>query len=262
MTAAPDLLQLNPFHRLNQLLAGLAPGRSPLPDGQPVNLSVGDPRTAMPAFALEAMQAAAAGWSRYAPARGHPGYLAAVQAWLTRRYHLPAGVLDPARHLVPVAGSREGLFFAVQAAVAAKRAALGGATPSVLLPDPGYHVYAGAAAAAGAETVYLPVDESSGQLPDFHQLPPAQLERAALAFLCTPANPQGAVASATRLADALGHARRHGYVLAVDECYSEIHDGKPPRRAAAWRGCWSSTPSPSARAPRACAWAASPATRR
>ncbi len=75
MSTAPDLLQLNPFHRLNQLLAGLTPGASPLPDGQPINLSVGDPRTTMPAFAAEAMRAAEAGWSRYAPARGHPGYL-------------------------------------------------------------------------------------------------------------------------------------------------------------------------------------------
>ena len=228
MSTAPDLLQLNPFHRLNQLLAGLTPGASPLPDGQPINLSVGDPRTSMPAFAAEAMRAAEAGWSRYAPARGHPGYLAAVQAWLTRRYALPAGFLDPARHIVPVAGSREGLFFAVQAAVAAKRAQLGGAAPVVLLPDPGYHVYAGATAAAGAEAIYVTVDAGSGQLPAYEALPAAVLERAALAFLCSPANPQGAVADAARLAAALGHARRHGYVLAVDECYSEIYAAEAP----------------------------------
>ncbi len=228
MTAAPDLLQLNPFHRLNQLLAGLTPGRSPLPDGQPVNISVGDPRTSMPSFAAEAMAEAVAGWSRYAPARGHPGYLAAVQAWLTRRFDLPADFIDPARHLVPVAGSREGLFFAVLAAVARKRAALGGAQPVVLLPDPGYHVYAGAAAAAGAEAVYVKVDATTGELPDFHLLPAEVLPRAALAFLCTPANPQGAVASRARLADALGHARRHDYVLAVDECYSEIYGETAP----------------------------------
>jgi N-succinyldiaminopimelate aminotransferase len=233
MTAAPDLLQLNPFHRLNQLLAGLTAGRSPLPDGKPANLSVGDPRTTMPAFAAEALRGAEAGWSRYAPARGHPGYLAAVKAWLDRRYGLPAGFLDPARHIVPVAGSREGLFFAVQAAVAAKRAALaaagqGAARPAVLLPDPGYHVYAGATAAAGAEAIYVAVDATGSQLPDYQALPAAVLERAALAFLCSPANPQGAVADAAQLAAALGLARRHGYLLAVDECYSEIYAAEPP----------------------------------
>jgi N-succinyldiaminopimelate aminotransferase len=225
MSTAPDLLQLNPFHRLNQLLAGLAPGRSPLPDGKPVNLSVGDPRTTMPAFAAEAMRAADAGWSRYAPARGHPDYLAAVQAWLDRRYALPAGFLDPARHLVPVAGSREGLFFAVLAAVAAKRAALGGEQPVILLPDPGYHVYAGATAAAGAEAIYVPATDG---LPDYGAVAPEVLRRAALAFLCTPANPQGVVAGRDRLAEALRQARQAGYLLAVDECYSEIHGGEAP----------------------------------
>ncbi len=228
MSAAPDLLQLNPFHRLNQLLADLTPGRSPLAEGQPVNLSVGDPRTSMPASAEQAMAEAAAGWSRYAPARGHPGYLAAVHAWLNRRYGLPADFLDPARHIVPVAGSREGLFFAVLAAVARKRAALGGAQPTVLLPDPGYHVYAGAARAAGAEPVYVQCDATTGQLPDYAQAPDDALARAALAFLCTPANPQGAVAPAERLAAALAEARRRDYVLAVDECYSEIYSGAPP----------------------------------
>lgn len=228
MTAAPDLLSLNPFHRLAGLLAGLAPGRSPLPDGRLLNLSIGDPRTRMPALAEEAMQAASAGWSRYAGAKGQPDYLAACVEWLNRRFALPDGLLDPARHVMPVSGSREGLFFAVMAAVAEKRAALEGARPAVLLPDPGYHVYAGAALAAGAEPVFVPVAAQGGHLPDYQALAPELLARTALAFLCSPANPQGAVAPPALIDRSLALARRHGFVLAVDECYSELWTESAP----------------------------------
>lgn len=233
MTAAPDLLSLNPFHRLAGLLTGLAPGRSPLPDGRPLNLSIGDPRTRMPVLAEEAMAEAAAGWSRYAGAKGHPDYLAACVEWLNRRFTLPAGLLDPARHVMPVSGSREGLFFAVMAAVADKRAALGGAQPAVLLPDPGYHVYAGAALAAGAEPVFVPVEAAGGHMPRYADLPAETLRRAALAFLCSPANPQGAVAPAALIGESLALARRHGFVLAVDECYCELWTEAAPSGALA-----------------------------
>jgi len=223
-----DLLSLNPFWRLARLLQPLTPGRSPLPDGRPVSLAVGDPRTTMPARALEAMAGAAPEWSRYGTARGHPETLAAMVAWLQRRYGLPEGLIDPARHLIPVSGSREGLFFAALAAVARKRAALGGETPLVLLPDPGYHVYGGATAAAGADPYPVRVDAQSGHLPRYETLPDTVLRRAALGFLCSPANPQGAVASAEALGAALAALRRHGGALAIDECYSELYTAAPP----------------------------------
>ncbi len=236
MPTAPDLLQLNPFARLNQLLAGLQPGESPLPNGRPVNISVGDPRTSMPSFALDAMVEAEAGWSRYAPLRGLPAYQTAVEAWLRQRYGLPAGFIDPARNLIPVAGSREGLFFAVQAAVARKRAVLasdGGKAqvPAVLLPDPGYHVYAAAALAAGAEPVWVDSDQAQGGFPRYDRLPDAVLARSAAAILCSPANPQGPVAGTAVVKHALRAARERGYLLAVDECYSEIYGATPPAGA-------------------------------
>lgn len=232
MTA--DLLSLNPFFRLNELLKPLSPGRSPLPDGKVGSLSIGDPRTTVPAFALEAMRAAEAGWSRYSGPRP-PAYPAAVADWLTRRFALPEGMIDPTRHVVAVGGSREGLFHACLAAIAEKRAALaalGDARPPlVLLPDPGYHAYAGAAIGAGGEPFFVPVTAESGHLPQFAALPGEVLARAALAFLCTPANPQGAVASPELIAGSLRLARSHRFVLAVDECYSELYEGEAPKGA-------------------------------
>ena len=228
MQAPPDLLPYNPFFRLAELLKGLTPGRSPLPDGKPVNLSVGDPRTPMPELAHQALRQAAAGWSRYSGGRGHPDTLAAMIEWLRRRYHLPDGLIDPERNLVPVSGSREGLYFATLAAVAAKRAELGGERPLVLLPDPGYHVYGGATLASGAEPHFVPVDAQSGHLPRYASLPGDVLARAAIAFLCSPANPQGAVATAAELHEVLAATRQYGCVLAVDECYSELYTGAAP----------------------------------
>jgi aspartate/methionine/tyrosine aminotransferase len=231
MQAPPDLLPYNPFFRLGQLLKGRTPGRSPLPDGKPVNLSLGDPRTPMPEVAHRALAEAAAGWSRYAGARGHPDSLKAMAEWLERRYRQPAGLLDVERNLVPVSGSREGLYFATLAAVQAKQAALGGERPLVLLPDPGYHVYGGAALASGAEPHFVPVDAQSGQLPRYASLPGDVLARAAIAFLCSPANPQGAIATAAELHEVLEATRHYGCVLAVDECYSELYTGAAPTGA-------------------------------
>jgi aspartate/methionine/tyrosine aminotransferase len=151
--------------------------------------------------------------------------------WLERRYRLPAGLLDVERNLVPVSGSREGLYFATLAAVQAKQVALGGERPLVLLPDPGYHVYGGAALASGAEPHFVPVDAQSGQLPRYASLPGDVLARAAIAFLCSPANPQGAIATAAELHEVLEATRHYGCVLAVDECYSELYTGAAPTGA-------------------------------
>lgn len=228
MQAPPDLITYNPFYRLAELLKPLTPGRSTLPDGKPINLGIGDPRTAMPPIAHKALADAAAGWSRYAQARGHPDTLNAMVEWLERRFSLPKGLIDPARNLVPVSGSREGIYFATLAAVQAKRAELGGDNPVVLLPDPGYHVYGGSARASGAEVHYVPVDAQSGHLPRYDSLPSDLLSRAAIAFLCSPANPQGVIATPAELHGILAATRQHGCVLAVDECYSELYTGAAP----------------------------------
>jgi len=231
VTDRRKLQSFHPFARLNRLLDGVAPGASPRPDGAPVLLSVGEPQNQPPGFVAEELTRHAAGWSRYPPARGTPAYLEAAAAWLSRRYGLPesaaepGGMIDPARCLLPLPGTREGLFFAVLSVVPP---AGEGRAPIVLIPNPFYHVYAGAAAAAGAEPVFVPATREGGFLPDFTVLDPETLERTALCFLCSPSNPQGAVADLAQLKALIETARRHDFVVAFDECYAELYNDQPP----------------------------------
>lgn len=206
-----------PFQRLTALLGGPATPES-------IVMSIGEPQHAPPPFVADVIQAEAAAWGKYPPLAGTPDYRKACAAWLTRRFDLPAGMVDADRHILPVAGTREALFLFAQAVVPAE----GGETPVVLLPNPFYQVYAGAAAMAGAEPVFVPATRETGFQPDFAALPESILRRAALAYLCTPGNPQGSVASAGLLRCSVELARRFGFVLAVDECYSEIYDAAPP----------------------------------
>lgn len=219
-----DLLDLNPFHRLGLLLQGKAPGRSPLPGGEPLPLQLGDPRTPMPAFALKALQDKAAGWSRYPQVRAEPDFAEAIVKWLSWRFQLPAGFLDPKRHVLPLSGSREGLYFVTEMAVRRARQK-GRSAPLVLQPDPGYHVYGGSAVAAGATPFFVPAYD--GQ-PDYSGVEKSVLGQAALALICSPSNPQGKVASLSLLQSQLATARSNDFILATDECYSEFYVGEPP----------------------------------
>jgi len=206
------------------------------PGDEPTIMSIGEPQHPAPPMVAEILAREAAGWGRYPPMAGTPAFRAAAAAWLGRRYGLPEGLVDPATNLLPLAGTREGLYLIAQ--VTCGESKIGGERadarpPVVLLPNPFYQVYAGAAVLAGAEPIYVPGTREGGFLPDFSQVPADALERTALAFLCTPANPQGAVASTVQLQEAIALARRHGYTLAVDECYSEIYDKAPPSGALA-----------------------------
>jgi N-succinyldiaminopimelate aminotransferase len=134
-------------------------------------------------------------------------------------------LIDPETQVLPLAGSRDGLFQVVQVLLGVSP---DGPPPLVLLPNPFYQVYAGAVLLAGAQPVFVPADASTGFLPDFAALPEETLRRSRLAFLCSPANPQGAVADLDRLCAVISLARRYGFVLAADECYSEIYDRDPP----------------------------------
>ena len=207
-----------PFTRLSALL------KDP-PGGDPVVLSIGEPQHPAPPMVAEILAREAAGWGRYPPMAGTPAFRAAASGWLTGRYGLPQGFVDPDTNLLPLAGTREGLYLIAQA-TCGERA--DGRPPAALLPNPFYQVYAGAAVFAGAEPVFAPVMDGGSLLPDFARLPPEVLERTAIAFLCTPANPQGSVATLEQLKQALTLARRHGFTLAVDECYSEIYDREKP----------------------------------
>lgn len=219
------LLRFHPFTRLGSLLAGIEPG------AKPIQLAVGEPQQIPPAFIRPILDRNLADWGRYPLAQGTAEFREAAAAWLARRYKLPAGFVDSERHLLPAAGSRQALFMIALAAV--PEAARGGGRPVVLMPNPFYHVYAGAAAVAGAEPVFLPATAANGFLPEIDAIPQATLERTALAYVCSPANPQGAVADADYLRRWIELGRRHGFTVAFDECYSEIYRRQPPAGALA-----------------------------
>ncbi|MCB2100751.1 MAG: aminotransferase class I/II-fold pyridoxal phosphate-dependent enzyme [Rhodobacterales bacterium] len=219
-----DRLTDYPFDRLRTLLDGLQPpqGRAPL------MLSIGEPKHAPPALIAQAVSADPSLWGRYPPIQGTDDLRQAIADWLVMRYGLPKGRLDIGRNILPVAGSREALFLVAQTVVPRRKH---GRAPAVLMPNPFYQVYSGAAVMAGGDPVFLPATRDSGYLPDLDAIDRTTLDRTALMYLCSPANPQGAVADLDYLTRAIGLARRHGFVLAVDECYSEIHDGQPPAGA-------------------------------
>lgn len=210
-----------PFARLRALLDGLAP-----PSGlATVDMTIGEPRRPFSPLVGEILAARGADFGRYPPVRGSLALRSAACAWLTRRYGLPDGLLDPERHVIALNGTREGLFQFALAAVPPEKA---GRRPAVIVPNPFYQCYAGAAAAAGAEPVFVPATPATGHLPDLEALPPELLDRCALFYLCSPANPQGAAAGLDYWQRLLRLARRHGFVVAADECYAEIYRDSPP----------------------------------
>lgn len=212
---------LSPFSRLRQLLANVEPGL------EPIDLALGEPREGMPGFVIDRVREAAASFARYPPIRGIEPLRQAIAGWIDRRYGLRAPV-DPDREVLPVSGSREGLCFAVLCAAGRRDLVR---PPALLLPNPHYVAYVGAALAANAEPVFLDATAATGHLPDLDALSAdvGLLERTVGFILCTPANPQGAVADRAYLARAIELARRYDFMLFVDECYSEIYaDEAPP----------------------------------
>ena len=211
---------INPFARLRALLGDTEPGMEPA-----IDLSIGAPKHAMPDFVKQVLAEKHALYGNYPPIRAIPELGEAIASWIERRYGL-AGI-EPGEMILPLLGSREGLFSAVFAARERKRGQGGGAA---LIPNPFYQVYAGGALAAGLEPVYLAASQQSGFLPDLDQLSQnrALLERTSLMFLCSPSNPQGAVASLDYLGRAIALARQYDFMLFSDECYSEIYYGEKP----------------------------------
>ena len=203
------------FPRLRKLLDSHAPG------GDPITMTIGEPRHPMPSFVGPILAENLAGFGVYPPNDGTPALLGAIAAWLTRRY----GVVLPEDRLMVLNGTREGLF---NAAVALCPEANAGKRPVVLMPNPFYQVYAVAALAMGAEPVYVPATAATGFLPDIGALPAEILDRTAIVYLCSPANPQGAVASREYWADLLSLAEKHDFRIFADECYSEIWRDAPP----------------------------------
>lgn len=215
-----DRLSEYPFARLNALIRDI-----PAPADGGMILSIGEPQHAAPTLLTETAAAHAHLWNKYPPVNGTPAHRAAVSEWATRRYGLPDGMVEPDRHILPVAGTREALFMLGQVAVPTNESVR---APLVAMPNPFYQVYLGAAVMNGAEPLMLTADADTGFLPDVAGLSAEVLDRLAVVYYCSPANPQGAVASLAQWKALVRLARDHDFLLVADECYSEIWRDAPP----------------------------------
>lgn len=214
-------LEEYPFARLNKLLSTVTPRANEAP----IVMSVGEPQHEPPTFVAKIIADNAHLWNQYPAMAGTPDFRAATAGWLGRRYRLPSGMITPERHVLALSGTKEGLHLVAALVVPATKA---GRRPVTLLPNPYYLVYAGAGHMAGAETIALDATAETGFLPDLDAIPEETLARTALFYLCSPANPQGACADLAYYRKLIGLARRHDFVLVVDECYSEIYDRVAP----------------------------------
>ncbi|ARO15730.1 N-succinyldiaminopimelate aminotransferase [Ketogulonicigenium robustum] len=206
------------FPRLRTLIDHLPAG------GAPISMTIGEPRHAFPAFVPEVLAAHVGEFSKYPPNDGTPELLGAISGWLQRRY----GIAVPPAQIVTLNGTREGLY---NAAMALSPETKNGQRPVVLMPNPFYQVYAIASISVGAEAVYVPATADTGHLPDFASLPADVLDRTTIAYICSPANPQGAVASTEYWQQLIALAEKHDFRIFADECYSEIWRDAPPTGA-------------------------------
>ncbi|MFV1874582.1 aminotransferase class I/II-fold pyridoxal phosphate-dependent enzyme [Nioella sp.] len=207
------------FPRLRALLDPHAPG------ADPINMTIGEPTHAFPDWVPQIIAENAAGFGKYPANDGTPQLQQAIAGWIACRYGVTVGA---ATQILPLNGTREGLF---NACIALCPEAKGGKQPVVLTPNPFYQVYAVAALSVGAEPVYVPATDTTGNLPDYASLPEDVLNRAAVAYICSPANPQGAVASEDYWRELIGLAERYDFQIFADECYSEIYRDTPPTGA-------------------------------
>ncbi|MDY0049853.1 MAG: succinyldiaminopimelate transaminase [Halothiobacillaceae bacterium] len=221
-----DLDRLHPYPF--EKLAALKQGITPPEDRAHIALSIGEPRHAPPEFVLRTLSEHLGGLAQYPLTKGQASLREAIADWLTKRFQLPAHTLDPERHILPVAGTREALFSFAQAVV--DRHPCGAEAPLVLMPNPFYQIYEGAALLAGAEPWYYPTDAQNGFLPDFDAIPEAIWARCQLFYVCSPGNPTGAVLDDSGYLRLLEHAERHDFIIASDECYSELYfdESAPP----------------------------------
>jgi aspartate/methionine/tyrosine aminotransferase len=211
------------FRRLAQLIEGIEP--ESFPGKAPVIMTVGEPQDAPPSFVSEIVQKHARDFGRYPPLAGNAAFRAACAGWLTRRFKLPKSALDPETNILPLSGSREGLFFSVFPLVPESK---NGGRPVVLIPNPFYSVYPAGTVAAGAEPYYVPTSVKTGFLPDFDSVPEDVLRRTIAAFYCSPSNPEGACATAAQWRRVFQLADQYDFTVFADECYCELYDETPP----------------------------------
>jgi len=215
-----DKLHAYPFERLARLKSGATP-----PAGLPhIAMSIGEPQHTPPAFVLDSLRENLHRLGSYPATAGLPEFRASVAWWLQRRFDLPIGSVNPDTMVLPVNGTREALFAFVQAVVDDRN------QPLVAMPNPFYQIYEGAALLAGAEPFFMNMTSGHGYVPDLDAVGEHNWRRCQLLFLCSPGNPTGTVLSQDFLRHALELADRHDFIIAADECYSEIFpdEDSPP----------------------------------
>ena len=224
-----DLLNLQPypFERIARLKAGI----NPPDDLSLISLAIGEPKHPCPSIITEAITDNLEKFENYPLTKGTLELRETITQWLTKRFNLPIDSLDVEQHVLPVNGTREALFAFAQTVVDrvdTKGRANGNA--KVLMPNPFYQIYEGAAILAGAEPVYLPCTEETGYNPDYSAVSESDWTGCQLLYICSPGNPTGAVTDIEQLKQVLTLAEKYDFIVASDECYSELYfdEGSPP----------------------------------
>jgi N-succinyldiaminopimelate aminotransferase len=213
-------LQPYPFEKLSELKRGITP-----PVDKPhIALSIGEPKHPTPHFIAESLIAHLHGLANYPATKGLPELRRAIADWLSRRFSLPSESVDPERHILPCNGTREALFSFAQCVIDASK------RPLVLMPNPFYQIYEGAALVSGAEPYFLNTTREAGYLPDFESVPDEVWKRCQLIYICSPGNPSGAVIGTEMHRRLINLSERFGFIIASDECYSELYldESAPP----------------------------------
>ena len=218
----PDLSRLKPypFQRIAELYKGIEPA-----DKAMITLAIGEPKHATPAIILEALEQNLSGLANYPLTKGSEMLRESIANWLTQRFKLPEKALDPDKHILPVNGTREALFAFAQAVVDRKQK-----NAKILMPNPFYQIYEGAAILSGAQAEYLPCTEENNFNPDFEAVSPQTWDDCQLLYLCSPGNPTGAVVTEKQIKKLIELSEKHNFIIASDECYSEIYfdEATPP----------------------------------
>lgn len=218
----PNLARLQPypFERLNALKAGLMPPK----DKKHIALSIGEPKHATPTFIHEALISHLHGLTQYPLTRGSDELRTSIAYWLSQRFNIPSNNIDANKHILPVNGTREALFAFAQCVIRPSDTAL------VLMPNPFYQIYEGAALLAGATPLFLNSSKDSNYLADISKVTQAQWQHCQLLYICSPGNPTGAVMDKQALTNLFTLADKHDFIIASDECYSELYfdEDNPP----------------------------------
>jgi N-succinyldiaminopimelate aminotransferase len=217
-------LQPYPFEKLRALFKGITPRA----EFTPISFGIGEPKHATPTLIREAVVNALSGLATYPATAGTEPLRQAIATWIMQRYDLPA--VNAATEVLPVSGSREALFSLAQTVIDSQRAKIDGELPVVVCPNPFYQIYEGAALLAGAEPYFVNSDPARNFACNYAAVPDAIWARTQLLYVCSPGNPTGAVLTLDDWRELFALSDKHGFVIASDECYSEIYfdEATPP----------------------------------